>query len=197
MAANPYYFTMVDSNLFNIPLSPPTSPRLSGNYQAEQVEHSWQDQQPKVDTTPDSSEGNMVSVHSEVPNLSLDTKPRLANYSLRAGLHPDTPPLNSTGGSPGSGTPDDLGPGLDEIPSAELPSVTFGGSAPASPMSAMSPGSPLADGEHGLSQTPELGAHAQDLNGLNITLDPTEEGEKKQMSAAEIRNQKRKMKRFR
>jgi hypothetical protein len=186
--------TMVDNNLFNIPLSPPTSPRLP-SYQTEPVNGSWQGQQQQEsgkpsETTPDSSDGNMALVHSEVPSLSLDTKPMLRSsktfpYTLRAsGHHPDTPPLNGSA-SPNTAHPDDLS-NVDDIPSADLPSMTFGGSAPASPMSELTPTSPGDDdGQH------------QDLNGLNITLDGGEEGEKKPMSAAELRAHKRKMKRFR
>lgn len=177
---------MVDGNLFNIPLSPPTSPRLS-QYHGDQVESSWQEQQPK-DSNQESGDGSMMN-HSEVPNLSLDTKPMLRShksfpYTLRTSGIPDTPPLNSSGASP-SGNQDVSG---DEIPSAELPQITFGGSAPASPISNLTPTSPR-DGED----------KKQDLNGLNITLDPSEDKdkEKQPLSAAEIRAQKRKMKRFR
>jgi hypothetical protein len=182
---------MVDnSNLFNIPLSPPTSPRLS-SLQNEQAENSWQDAQSKTEENGDSNENNGTIAHGDLPNLTLDTtaqplKAKPFPYSLRAGA-PDTPPLNSSGGSPGTAHTDDLSSGLDDIPSAEIPSVTFGGSTPASPMSNMTPTSP------GDMDIP----HSQDLNGLNINMDPSEEGEKKQMSAAEIRAQKRKMKRFR
>jgi hypothetical protein len=184
------YDKMVDSNLFNIPLSPPTSPRLS-SLQGEQGENSWQEQQSKAaEEHADSNNNNGTIGHGDLPSLTLDTSQPLKGkpfpYSLRAGA-PDTPPLNSSGGSPGSAHPDDLSAGLDDIPSAEIPSVTFGGSTPTSPMSNMTPTSP------GDLDMPR----GQDLNGLNIDLDPSEEGEKKQMSAAEIRAQKRKMKRFR
>jgi Homeodomain len=183
--------SMVENNLFNIPLSPPTSPRLS-SFQTDQVENSWQDQSKNhLGNGQDSSEDNMALVHSEVPNLTLDTKPMLRShksfpYTLRAAGHqPDTPPLNSSDGSPNTANPDDLSASLGEIPTNEIPQVSFGGSAPASPLSNLSAGSPKDD---------DLGSH--DLNGLNITLDG-EDGEKKPLSAAEIRAQKRKMKRFR
>jgi hypothetical protein len=186
--SNKYFYSqtsnMVDSNLFNIPLSPPTSPRLS-SLQNEQTDNSWQDSQSKSDENGDSNENGTIA-HGDLPNLTLDTaqplKAKPFPFGLRGGA-PDTPPLNS-GSSLGD---NDLSSGLDDIPSAEIPSVTFGGSTPASPMSNMTPDSP------GDMDIP----HGQDLNGLNINLDPSEEGETKQMSAAEIRAQKRKMKRFR
>jgi Homeodomain len=182
--------SMVENNLFNIPLSPPTSPRMSA-FHSDQVENSWQDQNKSQDNNQDSSDGNMALVHGEVPSLTLDTKPMLRShksfpYTLRAAGHqPDTPPLNSSDGSPNTANPDDLSASLGEIPTNEIPQVSFGGSAPASPLSNFTPTSPRdRDDDHG-----------SDLNGLNIDMDP--DGEKKPLSAAELRAQKRKMKRFR
>ena len=184
--------SMVENNLFNIPLSPPTSPRLS-TFQSDQAENSWQDHSKNQIDNNQESEGNMTLVHSDVPNLTLDTKPMLRShksfsYTLRAAGHqPDTPPLNSSDGSPNTANPDDLSASLGEIPTNEIPQVSFGNSAPASPLSNLSPLSPKDDDD--------MGSH--DLNGLNITLDPDADGDKKPLSAAEIRAQKRKMKRFR
>lgn len=181
---------MVDNNMFNIPLSPPTSPRMTTYHQSEQVEHTWQDQDQKHENEQDSSEANMSLNHSEVPSLTLDTKPMLRTnksfpYTLRASGHqPDTPPLNSSDGSPNTANPDDLSASLGEIPTNEIPQVHFGGSAPNSPLSNL---------DSGMDEDDDLDG---DL-GLGIALDPEIDGEKKPMSAAEIRAQKRKMKRFR
>jgi hypothetical protein len=192
---------MVDGNPFNIPLSPPTSPRMS-QYHTESVDTTWQDHQNKnLEATPDSATGEMALVHSSMPGLDLDTnrKPLLRAsksfpYPLStsgANIHdPDTPPLNSSDGSPTSINPDGLGiSNLETSHPQEMATVTFGGSAPASPMSNLSANSPNKDGHD-----------QQDLNGLNIDMDDlTEEREdnSKPMTAAEIRAQKRKMKRFR
>ncbi|KAF2672758.1 homeobox-domain-containing protein [Microthyrium microscopicum] len=184
--------SMVETNMFNIPLSPPTSPRLAA-FQSEQAENSWQEhqsQQASHENTQEGSESNnnLSLIHTEIaPSLSLDTKPMLRThksfpYTLRTSgtSAPDTPPLNHSGDSPSS--VDDLStPNLGDVSSVEMPAVTFGGSEPTSPLSNMTPTSPRDD---------------DDLNGLNISLDG-EDGEKKPMTAAEIRAQKRKMKRFR
>src|SRR4051812_502859 len=65
---------MVDNNLFNIPLSPPTSPRLSA-FQAEHQDNTWPEQQAKAEAAQEHSDGNMALVHTEIPSLTLDTKP--------------------------------------------------------------------------------------------------------------------------
>lgn len=188
---------MVENNLFNIPLSPPTSPRLA-TFQSEQVDNSWQGQQQQQHQpeTTQEPENKMAMVHAEMPaSLSLDAKPMLRShksfpYPLRTSgtSVPDTPPLAGSGDSPSTATADELTtPNLGDISSSEIPQVTFGGSAPASPLSNLTPTSPHKDGD--LSQG--------ELGGLNIDLGPNEDGEKKPLSAAEIRAQKRKMKRFR
>jgi hypothetical protein len=172
-------------------------------YHAESVDSAWQEHQNKqLEATPDSTTGEMALVHSSMPGLDMDPnrKPLLRShksfpYTLRtsgANVHePDTPPLNSSDGSPTSINPEGLGiAGLSDPQQSEMATVTFGGSAPASPMSNLSANSPGKDGSH----------DQQDLNGLNIDMDDlTEEREdnSKPMTAAEIRAQKRKMKRFR
>jgi homeobox domain-containing protein len=181
--------SMVESNLFNIPLSPPTSPRLS-TFQSEQVEASWQEPKESQIENQD-SQNNMSLVQTEIPSLTLDTKPMLRShktfpYTLRAAGHqPDTPPLNSSDGSPNTANPEDLSANLGDVPTNEIPQVSFGGSVPNSPLGSLSPTSPIMDDD------------GNEVNGLNITLDPDMDTEKKPLSAAEIRAQKRKMKRFR
>ncbi|KAF2396211.1 homeobox-domain-containing protein [Trichodelitschia bisporula] len=183
---------MVDGNPFNIPLSPPTSPRMNPYHHSE-VESSWQQQQPKViETTPDSSDGHMGLSHGDSPDLM--EKPMLHSHksypyplqtSSNSMQQPNTPPLNSSGGSPNTAAPEGLGiTGLTDVGN-DMPSVSFGNSAPTSPMSHMTPTSPRDGDEH------------QDLNGLNIHMDDVKEKDDKPMTAAEIRAQKRKMKRFR
>lgn len=190
---------MVDPNLF-IPLSPPTSPRMSA-YHTSSVESEWHDQSKNLESTSD-SESNMTMVHSDMPSLGLDMqrRPILRSqktfpYQLRTSQcganQPDTP-LPSSGTSP---TPhvDGLGIGnLEEVPSSELHTVTFSGSAPASPVSNQHPISPDTDGPSNEDQ--------QDLNGLDLDGeddDAPDDEPSKPMTAAELRAQKRKMKRFR
>jgi hypothetical protein len=151
---------------------------MSG-FQPDQQENSWQDQKDN-----ESTDALPLNPH-EMPNLTLDTKPMLRShkpfpYSLSLGNHPDTPPLNSSDGSPNTANPDDLS-GLGDIPTNEIPQVHFG-SAPNSPLDSL-PGSPRDDD--------------MDDSGLGITMDPEDDGDRKPLSAAELRAQKRKMKRFR
>jgi hypothetical protein len=184
--------SMVESNLFNIPLSPPSSPRLS-QFQQEQ-ENAWQDQHSQhSDNNQESSDNKMSLLQSEMPpNLSLDTKPMLRSHksfpypmqrSNGASVPIDTPSLH--GGDSPSTIGDDLNtPNLGDLSSSDMPQVTFGGSAPSSPLSNFTPTSPHKDDDNG------------ELSGLGISLGSPEEG-KKPMTAAEIRAHKRKMKRFR
>jgi hypothetical protein len=173
-------FSMVEGNLFNIPISPPTSPHLSG-LQSDSIESTWAEASKALEVT--APEPNMTLVNSEIPNLTLDTtKPMLRSqktfpFPMRSVI-PDTPPLNSSDGSPSTANPDDLSSGFD-IPSSDIPSGAFDSDI-GSPLDDMTPTSPDGD---------EL--------GLNITLGEDENGEKKTLSAAELRAQKRKMKRFR
>lgn len=84
---------------------------------------------------------------------------------------------------------------IDEVDDNDMPNMTFGGSAPASPVSRLTPPSPN-DG---------LGVDDIKVEGDDIITedkdddcdDMTEDKDKPPMTAAEIRAQKRKMKRFR
>jgi hypothetical protein len=173
-------------------------------YHSESADSQWQEQQQKpLENTPDSTNGEMALVHNSMPGLDLDRKLMLRShkifpYTLRtsgSSLHgPDTPPLNGSDESPSA--VEGLGiQGLPEPSSNDMTTVTYGGSVPASPISNLTPTSPHKEG----------GQDQQDLNGLNIDmdgLDGMDDGDdeidtSKPMTAAEIRAQKRKMKRFR
>lgn len=110
-------------------------------YHAESVDSAWQDHQNKqLEATPDSTTGEMALVHSSMPGLDLDVdrKPLLRShksypYALRTSrtnIHePDTPPLNSSDGSPTSANPEGLGiSNLHDSQPNEMTTVTFGGS---------------------------------------------------------------------
>jgi len=198
---------MVDPNLF-IPLSPPISPRMSAYHPGSDSE--WHEQSKPFDPTCD-SESNMALVHSNISGLDMDMKrPMLRShktfpYQLRnsgcGGQQPDTP-LHSSGTSPSSHL-DGLGiDGLDNVQQNDLSTVTFGGSAPASPVSNPTMVTPDVDKseEHPQHDEEEEEDSQQDLNGLDLDGEDDDIGEdepQKPMSAAELRAQKRKMKRFR
>ena len=191
---------MVDQNLF-IPLSPPSSPRMSV-YNGTTFDTNWEPHQSKSDGyTNNTSENNMALVDSSMPTLALDMQrhPLLRSHktfphSLRtSGLAIPKPhtPDHSSGLPPNP--PIALGEAINgrSVQSSELPTVSFGGSAPASPVSNLTPTSDKQ--EH-----PE---ESQDLNGLDFAADSLDEEEMEDsgrpLTAAELRAQKRKMKRFR
>lgn len=181
----------MNNNLFNIPLSPPSSPRLS-QFQQE-PENSWQNQHSQqLQMDQDSSDHKMSLLQTEMqPSLTLDTKPMLHSHqSLQYSTQrtsgtivpTDTPSLHD-GDSP-STIGDDLNtPNLGDLSSSDMPQVAFGDSVPSSPLSSFAPQSPLKDED-------------DELTGLGISMGESDD-EKKPMTAAEIRAHKRKMKRFR
>jgi hypothetical protein len=185
---------MVDDKTSTIPLSPPRSPHMS-QYHSEAVDSTWPEPPKPLEATPDSNNGEMSVVHP-MPHLDLERPLLHAHksypYSLTTSgnnMHqPDTPPLNSADDSPNGNSVEGLGiSNLPETSAAELANITFGGSAPASPISNLTPHSPDDD---------VLDQH--DLNGLDIKMDEDDDRiEDRPMTAAEIRAQKRKMKRFR
>ncbi|KAF2097940.1 homeobox-domain-containing protein [Rhizodiscina lignyota] len=187
---------MVDQTQF-IPLSPPSSPRMSGTDHPD-----WRDHQSKLDEIiADTSKNNMALVDSSMPGLALDMQrhPMLRSHktfpnSLRSSgvpfQKPHTPD-NSTGPSPNLQAENGGVANIGNVLATELPTVSFGGSAPASPISNLTP--PSDKQEH-----PD---ESQDLNGLDVSADSAEEDEfgenGRPLTAAELRAQKRKMKRFR
>lgn len=112
-------------------------------------------------------------------------------YTLRTSgttIHGANTP-DSTGASQLSSTERIQISNLEDIETnGELPTVTYGGSAPASPVSRLTPPSPTGDKAEA----------AQDAVDDDVIVDeaPNEE-QKPPMTAQELRAQKRKMKRFR
>ncbi|OCK83332.1 hypothetical protein K432DRAFT_390467 [Lepidopterella palustris CBS 459.81] len=190
---------MVNGNLF-IPLSPPSSPRMSA-YNATPTENEWRTQDIKtLDPTPTASEGDMAMLHAEVSGIPLDMqrRPMLRThksfpYTLRPSenqLHQSNGSLDSSNGSPAPQRERITMSNLEELESNEIPTANFNGSAPASPVSRLTP--PSLNGER--SEDHEL----EDLPDDDIfSGDGEEEDQKPAMSAAELRAHKRKMKRFR
>ncbi|KAF2843136.1 hypothetical protein M501DRAFT_926337 [Patellaria atrata CBS 101060] len=194
---------MVDGNLF-IPLSPPCSPRMSG-YSAITAESDWQNQQNKSLESGATSDNDMALVHAAtITNLPLDLDRRPSLRTHKSFPYPLKPThsfhqhTNSLNGDTKPTAPQRERitiSNLEEVDSNELPTVTFGGSAPASPISRLTPPSPNGAIGEGLGEN-------QEMNDLDFdTGDNNEEeisSEQKQpVSAAELRAQKRKMKRFR
>ncbi|KAF2085002.1 homeobox-domain-containing protein, partial [Saccharata proteae CBS 121410] len=195
---------MVDGSFF-VPLSPPSSPRMSA-FGANPVESEWQAQRTKpgegLCSSSDSNNTNMGLLHAEISSLPLDAqrRPPLRThksfpYPLRPPpMHPMNPPIHSTHPTIASPMPQRERISISSIDAGPLepPNVSYGGSAPASPVSRLSPYSPLRDRiEEGEEQQED---HEMDLAGSQGEED---EGEQKPMTAAELRAQKRKMKRFR
>lgn len=182
---------MVDGNLF-IPLSPPSSPRMSA-YSTTPAENDWQTSDIKaLDTNSSHPDGDMALLQAEVNGHNFDMKrPLLRTHkSFPYPLDTKHSTLN------GSSSPNRLGIStLDEIEANEMPNVTFGGSAPASPISRLTPPSP----------SDPLNCEKHDQQGDDIIIDEKDdsgdegvkEDENKPISAAELRAAKRKMKRFR
>jgi hypothetical protein len=165
-------------------------------YSADHPGQEWQDQ--KLAPTSSPTEGDMALMHAELRGLpgDLNQRPMLRThksfpYTLRTSGQPihgaNTP--DSTGAPSGNATERINLSNIDEIePNSELPTVTYGGSAPASPVSRLTPPSP--NGEK-LDESHELGADDVEIE------DQVGDEQKPPMTAQELRAQKRKMKRFR
>jgi len=187
---------MVDGNLF-IPLSPPSSPRMSA-YSTTPAENEWQTQDIKsLDPTSAHSDGEMAMLQAEVSGHNFDLKrPLLRTHkSFPYPLKTDSSLHQSNGASSPASTERITISNIEDLGSNDMGTVTFGGSAPASPVSRLTPPSPH-EGTNGDKNDPQ---------GDEIIIEETEtsgdgavkEEEKAPISAAELRAQKRKMKRFR
>ncbi|KAF1842022.1 homeobox-domain-containing protein [Cucurbitaria berberidis CBS 394.84] len=176
---------MVDGN-FIIPLSPPSSPRMSA-YSTTAADHEWQSSDARtLEHTPPHSDSDMAMLQAEVAGHNFDLK----RPSVRS--HKSFPYLlDGKSHFHGGDSPSRL----DEIEAHDLPSVTFGGSAPTSPISRLTPPA-THDG---------VNVEKIEDQGDEILLDEKDEAcdsdgkdeDRPLLTAAEIRAAKRKMKRFR
>lgn len=185
-----------------IPLSPPSSPRMSGYSAISNHTDRPESQSKLAQLTPDYSDDNMALMHSDARSLLPDPQKRPIIHSHKTfpytlgtascGPHQASTPETSSGASPV--------PGIktihhsEDISRVELPMVNYGGSAPTSPANRLTPKSPNA----------EKGERYHDLNGLDLDdgdgdmdQDDDDDDLKQPLTAAELRAQKRKMKRFR
>lgn len=172
------------------PLSPPTSPHMSA-YSADPAGSEWHTGK-VLEQGPSSPADSMALMHVDAQRPMLRTHKSFP-YTLRtsgAGVHGTTTP-DSSGASQVSHTERIQISNIEEIEAtgAELATVTYGGSAPASPVSRLTPPSPIGV------KTEE----GQDLVEDDTMLSDCEgqDDQKPAMTAAELRAQKRKMKRFR
>jgi hypothetical protein len=179
---------MVDGNLF-IPLSPPSSPRMSA-YSTTAADNEWHSSDIK---SLDDSDGGMALLQAEVNGHSFDLKrPMLRTHkSFPYGLENK----HHNNGVDSSQRERIVMSSIDGIDAHNIPTVTFGGSAPASPVSRLTPPSPrdAFNGEEVKVEGDEIITEEKD----DLIEESMNEEEKRPMTAAEIRAQKRKMKRFR
>lgn len=179
---------MVDGNLF-IPLSPPSSPHMSA-YSTAPADNEWPTADIKsLDNGSAQTDGDMALLQAEVHGHNFDLKRPL----LRA--HKSFPfPLDGKHNASPARERISIS-NIDEVESNDMPTVTFGGSAPASPVSRLTPPSPHdgLSGDDIKLEGDEIIIDEKDEDGDELSKD---EG-KPPMTAAEIRAQKRKMKRFR
>ena len=182
---------MVDG-IPSVPLSPPSSPRMSA-YTATHAESEWHSQRPK---TGDANDGTTGLQYSEVSGLSLDAQkrpplrthksfPYALNQSHQSAIHHPASSDQSIA-SPQPQRERITISNLEGSQQTSLPNVTYGGSAPASPVSRLTPPSP--EGEKG---------QKEGDNDAALSASADEGDDSKPMTAAELRAQKRKMKRFR
>jgi hypothetical protein len=176
---------MVDGN-FIIPLSPPSSPRMSA-YSTTPVDADWQTSDVRtLEHTPPHSDSDMAMLQAEVAGHSFDLKRPLMRSHKSFPYLLDTKTHINGADSPSS---------LNDIQEHELPNVTFGGSAPTSPISRLTPPS-INDGiSLDKVEDPVDDILLDDKDDLLD--DETKNEDRPPLSAAEIRAAKRKMKRFR
>ena len=186
-----------------VPLSPPFSPRMS-NQTAKAEDYAWQ----QVQTTPLSNPAAAQPHPGDVSSLGplQDPQPTAAEET-----HHARPPLRAHKSFPYALAPSNslthdaesantsnvpferltekmLSQGSAPNTNVNLPQATFGGSAPTSPIGRLTPHS--GEGAAG-----EEAVEDEDLEFG--TAEAGDEEERPPMTAAELRAQKRKMKRFR
>ncbi|KAL1632859.1 hypothetical protein SLS56_003349 [Neofusicoccum ribis] len=163
-------------------------------YTATHAESEWHSQRTKPGEPTD---GTMGLQYSEVSGLSLDAqkRPTLRThksfpYTLSQPHHSASQQLAQPDHQIASPQPQRERitiSNLEESQQTSLPNVTYGGSAPASPVSRLTPPSPEG----------EKGNKDDDHNDALLSGSNDEGDDSKPMTAAELRAQKRKMKRFR
>lgn len=195
---------MFDGNVF-IPLSPPTSPRMS-LYSVDSAEVKWQlhDTKP-VDHGLLTTNGDMALVHAvDVPGLPLDIhrRPLLQShktfpYTLNRSGH-STTPMDSSGNSPAPTERITMSK-LEDMEPSSITSHSFGiNSAPASPVSRLTPPSTSGDKADATAKEELMDEDEDEDEDAEIEEDDQQQQQNRaSLTAQELRAQKRKMKRFR
>lgn len=192
-------FPMIDGRLI-APPSPPTSPRMS-EAAAKTSEYQWQARHVAAPNAPSTIQPQTQSISAAAQLQYLreqagntNRPPLRSHRSFPLGFdsssrpqheagqdQPDASALLRFGERLGSQAPQLVGP-------SDLPSTTFGGSAPTSPAGRLTPRSPGGD----------LGDEQLEDEDMDFeTAEQGEEEDRPPMTAAELRAHKRKMKRFR
>ncbi|KAI8937202.1 hypothetical protein NX059_006411 [Plenodomus lindquistii] len=177
---------MVDGN-FIVPLSPPCSPRMSA-YSTTSSDNEWTSSDIRaLEHTPPHSDSDMAMLQADAAGHNFDLKrPAFRSHKSFPYLLDNKSHLNSGANSPSR---------LDDIEQHDVTNVTFGGSAPTSPISRLTPPST----HDGLSME-KVEDHDDDVDLDEKDEEHDSDGKDEDrlpMSAAEIRAAKRKMKRFR
>ncbi|KAJ4378073.1 hypothetical protein N0V83_000904 [Neocucurbitaria cava] len=157
-------------------------------YSTTPADNEWQSSDVRtLEHTPPHSDSDMAMLQAEVAGHNFDLKrPSIRSHKSFPYLLDGKSHFHNGGESPSR---------VDEIEPHDLPNVTFGGSAPTSPISRLTPPS-THDGvnlEKIEDQDDDLILEEKDETGDNEGKDE----ERPPLSAAEIRAAKRKMKRFR
>lgn len=155
-------------------------------YSTTSVENEWQSADLRtLEHTPPHSDSDMAMLQAEVSGHNFDLKrPLIRSHKSFPYLLDNKSHLSSGANSPSR---------LDEIEQHDIPNVTFGGSAPTSPISRLTPPSTHDGVEKLEDQDDDLILDDKDEAGDSDAKDE----ERPPLSAAEIRAAKRKMKRFR
>lgn len=164
---------------------------MSG-YSTSAPDNEWQSSEIRtLEHTPPHSDNDMAMLQADVSGHNFDLKrPTMRSHKTFPYLLDSKNHINA-----GNDTPT----GLDEIAQHDVPNVTFGGSAPASPISRLTPPS-TNDGVPVTKVEEQEQEHEDDLfsdDKEDCGEDETKDEDRPPMSAAEIRAAKRKMKRFR
>ncbi len=176
---------MVEGN-FVIPLSPPSSPRMSG-YSTAPPDNEWQPDVRTLEHTPPHSDSDMAILQAEVAGHNFDMKrPMMRSHKSFSYLLDGKSHISNGNDAPSR---------LDEIEQHDMPAMPFGGSAPNSPVSRLTPPS-THDGVNVQKTEEQMDDDMLDEKD-DLDEDDVKGEDRPPLSAAEIRAAKRKMKRFR
>jgi hypothetical protein len=190
-----------------VPLSPPTSPHMSDTH-AKLNDYSWQPAQDALlapgaslqqSVFPEEQSAELLSTlgqqSAEQSGLTVTPRPPLRSHkSFPYSLGPSSRAADDLSQQPGSvaGLAEFkervVSQGPQPTGNSALPQPSYGGSAPTSPVGRLTPNSPNADQN-------EVAMDDDDIELEDA--EPEDEGERRPKTAAELRAQKRKMKRFR